>query len=435
MKLCINTLGSWLSSLSILPLIIGLCSCSQKEDQKTNSEPLKLKVVRFANLPYADHCYNVIGLSNGWFREAGIDLKITTAKVEEVVPGLDNGTFDAISVPPGMLFSAYDSSTNLCSFVFSDLFQGFALMAQSNQGLKGYSEFIKDGMNPTDAIAATARQLKGRTFAYPTETAVKPFIDRLLSIGGIARDDFKSLVLDDPLTVNAMRNKQADFQVGGVPSRITLQKEGFIPLISSIDLAKGAAASADSQELASILQNGWAVTKDYYLKEHATVLRLASVNYRIMSYMQSNRLDAIRIHMAYLSQITGQQFDAADGEVIYGSLDPFWTFDEQKEWFHNSGSPLYYAYINGAILKSFISDKVFKHAPPTVDDVIFADDTYRELEGLKTKTDEYFAKAGHMNLTPGAKEKLSVARQFYAGFNFYDAERLAKDALSEGVAK
>jgi hypothetical protein len=50
-----------------------------------------------------------------------------------------------------------------------------------------------------------------------------------------------------------MRNGQADFQVGGVPSRIVLEREGFKPIIMSNDLASAAKPSADSEELATIL--------------------------------------------------------------------------------------------------------------------------------------------------------------------------------------
>ncbi len=411
-------------------------SCSKQEPEKTGITPSQtLKVVRFANLPYADHTFSVIGLSNGWFKDVGIDLRITTIKAEEVIPGLANGAFDVASVPPGMLFSAYNSTTNLCSFVFSDLFQGYALMAQPRQGLKSYADFIEAGMNHSDAVAATVKQIEGKRFAYPSETAIKPFIDRLLTEGNLTRDNFKNLVLDDPLTVNTMRNKQADFQVGGVPSRITLQKEGFVALISSVDLAKGAKPSAESTELASILQNGWATTKKNYQENLPTLLRLAAVNYRIMAYMRSNRQEALRVHMRFLSQVTGQTFTTEDGKVIYDELNPFWTFEQQKEWFHNKNNSLFYAHVNGAILNSFIADNVFKGRPPTVEDVIYADDTYFELERLMVSAQEIFRNLDQKSLSPTATEKLTMAREHFDAYNFYDAERLAKEVLKEVTAQ
>jgi hypothetical protein len=229
-----------------------------------------------------------------------------------------------------------------------------------------------------------------------------------------------------------MRNKQADFQVGGVPSRITLQREGFKPLLSSIDLAKLARPSADSPELASVLQNGWATTKVFYQNDRATALRLASVNYRIMKFMQTDRKKAVQIHMAYLSRISGQSFTEADGQIIYEHLDPFVTFDEQRLWFHSEDSPLYYKYVNGSILKSFVDQGIYKNKPPTVEDVIFADDTYDELEKLQAESKDLFGKIEQGNATQmnqSMREKYEQAKHYFEIYDFFDSSRLAKEIL------
>lgn len=307
------------SALSLALFLLATLGACQRSCNSSR-QPNALQTVKFGMLPYGDHTYAIIGAKQDWFKEVGIDIQYQTIKVEEIVPYLKNGTMDVVSSPPGILISAHDNAPNLCSFVFGDLFQGYAILAQPDGGYKSYDEFVQGGMSPTDAARATAQQLRGKTFAYPTETAIKPFIDLVLEKGGLKRSDFKSLVLDDPLTVNAMRGKQAAFQVGGVPSRIALQREGFKPILTSIDLVKGATPSADSRELSSILQNGWATTKEYYQKEHETILRLASVNYRIMKLINTNPQQALAIHMPYLSEVSGQSFTEKDGMVIYSSL-------------------------------------------------------------------------------------------------------------------
>jgi NitT/TauT family transport system substrate-binding protein len=394
------------------------------------SDAIPVKTAKFANLPYADHTYSSIGVAKGWFKEVGIDLQADTIKIEDAVPSLESGAYDAVSVPPGVLFSAYDTAQDLCTFVFGDLFQGFAIMAQPGRGYKTYTDLRSAGLSHVDAIRTVIGQMKGRTFAYPTENAIKPFIDLALRQGGLTRHDVKSLVLDDPLAVNAMRNKQADFQVGGVPSRIALQKEGFVPILSSLDLAKAAKPSPDSKELASILQNGWAMKKERYRNDQPFALRLASVSFRIMKYMMTNRDDAVSIHMAYLSKVTGQKFTEEDGRIIYDYLDPFVTFEDQKPWFHDPANPLYYLNVNGANLNSFITDKIYKKTPPTVDDVIFADDTYRELERLKSASDALFDKLGNQS-SGSIGRRVAVAKRFYDAYDYYDAERLASAALRD----
>jgi len=418
--------------VTILVIMIGVFAWRSNDTPSATSattNKAELSVVTFGMLPYGDHTYAIIGAKQNWFREVGIDLDYRSIKVEEIVPLLKNRNLDVVSTPPGILFSAFDSAPDLVSFVFGDVFQGYAILSQPDLALSSYAEFRAAGAAPEDAIKQVVSQMRNKTFAFPSEAAIKPFIDLVLEKGGLQRSDINALVLDDPLTVNAMRNGQADFQVGGVPSRLVLEREGFKVLLSSIDFARMAEPSADSKELASILQNGWATTRKFYQERHDDVLRLASVNYRIIQEINDNPESALAIHMPYLSEVTGQQFTAADGKVIYDSLNPFITFEEQREWFHNTESPLYYAYVNGAILNTFISQGIYKGNPPSVEDVIFADDIYLELEKLKQEAanalQEIERKGGQALETGKYKE----AKYHFQIFNYLDAARLAKEAL------
>lgn len=386
--------------------------------------------VTFGMLPYGDHTYAIIGAQQGWFKDVGINLQYKTIKVEEIVPLLKNRSLDVVSSPPGILFAAFDSAPNLVSFVFGDLFQGYAMLGQPDEGFRSYSEFRESGLPPEAAVIKVVEQLRGRTFAYPAEAAIKPFIDLVLEKGGITRKDITSLVLDDPLTINAMRKKDADFQVGGVPSRIVLEREGFKVLLSSIDLALLAKPSAKAKELSSILQNGWATTREFYNDNHDDILRLASVNYRIMQFINDNPEAALAIHMPYLSKVSGQTFTIAEGKVIYSSLDPFVTFDDQQPWFNDTTNPLYYAYVNGAILNSFVSQGIYKSQIPTVDDVILADDVYRNLEELRASADTLFQEIEERGGKAAVSQNFLAAKKHYSIFNYLDAERLARKVIN-----
>jgi NitT/TauT family transport system substrate-binding protein len=414
--------------ISIIILLLMVVNCSiwiscRYADSKNDQG---LVTVRFANLPYADHTITSIGVEKGFFTDVGIDLQADTIKVEEAIPGLVNGKFDVISIPPGIIFSSYESASNIISFVFSDLFQGYALLAQPNKGYKSYTEFVSEGKNHSDAIAATIQQIKGKTFTYPPETAIKPFIDKLMTDGDISNTDYKSLVLDDPLTVASMRKKEADFQVGGVPSRIQLEKEGFVVLITSRNIAEGAKPSANSPELAAVLQNSWATTSEYYQKHPEIIQRLAGVNYRIIQFINEHEVEAASIHMAYLTKVTGQEFTQNDARVIYNSLDPFITFDEQKPWFYDVQSPFYYQHVNGAILNSFIKNGVFKDKTPSVDDVIYADDIYRELEALRSKVEEIITELATKTMSDPAVSMFKEAKEHLNAFNFNEALKLVE---------
>ncbi len=177
----------------LLALVAGGIWLARRDRGITDgAEEKGLVTVRFANLPYADHTITSIGAGKGFFKEAGIDLQLETIKVEEAIPSLVNGKFDVISAFRRELSSVVlDSASNVIAFVFSDLFQGYALMAQPNSGYKSYADFVSEGKSHSEAIVATMQQVRGKTFAYPAETAIRPFIDKLLADGSMSASDYK----------------------------------------------------------------------------------------------------------------------------------------------------------------------------------------------------------------------------------------------------
>jgi len=399
-------------------------SASQAKETK------QLQVVKFGMLPYGDHTQAIIGVKQGWFADVGIDLKPELIKIENGVSFLKNGTLDVCSLPLGLLYPAYDSASDLGTFVFCDLFQGFAIMAQPDKGYRSYQEFLADGMTSEQAFKAAIGQMRGKTFAYPSETAIKPFIDVALEKGGLTREDLTSLVQDDALTINAMRAKQADFQVGGAPSHIILQREGFKVIVSAIDLAKSATTES-SKELACVFPDGWSTTKQMYDQHRDTLLRLASVSFRINDFITKHPEEALAIHMPYLSKATGEKFTPEDGKIIYDSLDPFPTFSEQNAWFHDTNSPFYYKRINGVALQTFIDKGVFRGKIPTVDEFIYADNIYFDLEHLKAESEELFNKIESTGIAKQGDKApaFAEAKRQYEHFNYYDSARLARELL------
>jgi len=411
-------------------LLLGafLTGCGNNPQDQTSGT---VQTVRFGMLPYGDHSFAIIGVEKGWFKDVNIDLAYSPVKVDAIVPLLNNNQKDVISCPPGILFSSFDNASNLCSFVFSDLFQGYAILANPNQHFKSVEDFISEGQSYDKAVVSAIQQMKGKRFTYPSETAIKPFIDLVLQKGKLRRNQFKSIVLDDPLTVNTMRNGQADFQVGGVPSRLVLQKEGYKPIITSIVIAKYATPSDTSQALSSILQNSWVTSKTYFKDNYPTVLRLASVNYRIMKFINDHPEEAAKIHMAYLSKITGQSFDVQDGLVIYKDLDPFVTFEDQAKWFHDTKDPLYYKYVNGSILNNFVAQGIFKKKPPVVGDVIYADRVYFDLEKLRDSSIQFKTVLIKKGLDKQQSDLFKRANHFFEIYDYFDSKELFEKMLKQ----
>jgi ABC-type nitrate/sulfonate/bicarbonate transport system substrate-binding protein len=396
-----------------------------------------LTTVRFGMLPYGDHTYAIIGMEKGWFEEVGIRLDYQVIQPDQAIAFLKNGSLDIASGNPGLCFAAYQTMPGVGVFAVGSIFQGYAIMAQPGGNYRSYDELVAGGMKPPEAVQAAVAQLRGKVFAYPSEAAVKPFIDLVLEKGKLSRSEFKSLVLDDALTVNAMRNKQADFQMGGAPSRLVLQREGFKPILSSRDLAAAAKPSPDSRELSVLFPDGWMTTAEYFESHRDVILRLASVNFRIMRFMNDHRQEALELHMPFLSRVTGQSFTPVEGAIIYDSLDPFYTFEAQKAWYHDPESIYYYQNLNGAILNSFIAQGIYSQRKPTVEDAVYAAGVYVGLEGLQKEADILFAwieSSGITGRDERAASRLAEARKFYKAYNYLDAARLArKIAASAGL--
>ncbi|MDZ4850379.1 MAG: hypothetical protein SGI77_13925 [Pirellulaceae bacterium] len=392
-----------------------------------------LTTIRFGMLPYGDHTQAIIGVEKGWFKEVGIDLQHEVIKIENLVPFLSSGTLDVCSSPAGLLYPAYKAAPNLSVFVFADIFQGYAIVANPGLGCKSFSEFVGSGLTPDEAFKKTVSQLRGRTFAYPSEAAIKPFIDIVLQKGGVTREDFTSLVQDDALTINAMRNNSADFQVGGAPSRIVLQREGFKSIISSQDIAQYAKPSHLSQELGSVFPDGWATSRKRYENDLPTILRLASVCFRINDLIVNHPDEALRIHMPYLSKVTGESFTVESGKIIYNDLDPFYTFEQQNAWFHDEKNPYFYRHINGAGLQSFIDQGIYEDTPPDIETFILADDVYLKMEELKSESLNLIERIETENIANSIElqARLVTAKHHLEIYNYFDSHRIAEEIIRD----
>jgi hypothetical protein len=178
-----------------------------------------------------------------------------------------------------------------------------------------------------------------------------------------------------------MERGDADFQVGGAPSRITLQKAGFRPILSAVDMAHSAVPSPNSVALRAVFPDGWAARKDFISANIDLIVRIAAISFEINAFMQSNRAEAAAVHMAYLSKVTGQSFTTKDASIIYDQLDPFLTFEQQKKWFDDPSDPLNPKYVLGAQIASFTEQGLYKGRPvPTISDISVAKNIFQMIE-------------------------------------------------------
>jgi len=310
--------------------------------------------VAFGHEPYVDHTQGIIGITKGWFKDVGITITPEPngdVLSSEAFPGIMSaGKYDVISASSVLMLPAVKELLPFKSFVHGDMFQGYAIMAQPDAGYKSVQEFIAEGMEPLEALGEAVKQMTGKKFAYPAEAAIKGFILVALSKADMTLDDVNSIVAEDAKTSALMVAREADFQVGGVPSRITLESKGFKPIITSDNLAQYAEASADSKELTAIFQDGWLALDSWINENYDTMLRMSSVMFRITEFMNTNEDEALGIQLPFINSAAGTNITPEEGKVIYNSLDPFLTFEEQAVWYTDEESPLNYKYVTGAYI-------------------------------------------------------------------------------------
>lgn len=389
--------------------------------------------VRFAHLPYFDHSQAIIGLKQGWFKEAGItflpdDVGIVV-NTEDASGVFASGRVDVLSGGAGLFIPGVKTLPPIKQFFYGDIFQGFAIMAQPDGNYKSFEEFVAEGMSADDAYKATMEQMKGKRFAFPSEALIKGFIDLSLEKGGLTLEDVEAVgAPGDPANVALMQAGRSDFQVGGVPSRLTLEQAGFKPILTSGDLAANAQPTADSVELRAVFHDGWFASDEWLETNYDTALRIASVGFRINQFINDHPDEAAAIHTPFLNSIAGTSFEDSAAKIAYSGLDPFWTFEQQEGWILDKSNPLNGEYVIGAAIKVFEEGGLVPVGEVKWDQFTIVPRIYNDLLDYKAKTDELFVKFEASPPTGESAALLEQAKAFYAAFNFLDAYRFASAA-------
>ena len=406
------------------------------------AEPVIEEVtVKAVVLPYFDHSQASIGLANGYFEDVGITFApdgqgTMLSSADQAVPVVASGNHDIVSFVPQGFMPAVASIPKMVQFTIGDLFLGYALMAQPDAGYKSFKEYRAEGASSEDAFRMTVEQMRGKRFAFPAEAAIKGFIDLSLGKAGLTLEDMEVTVAPDANTTRLMEAGRADFQVGGVPSRLTLEVGGFNPILTSGDLANNAAPTADSDELRAVVYGGWHATEEWVKDNRDTALRLASVSFRINKLINDDPSAALAIHVPYLNSAAGTTFDVDTGRTVYSSLDPFLTFEMQKDVFDNPDNPLNVEYVTGSAVKLHEELGTWEEGNYTWEDFVVAHEVYHEMEALKAETEstvaEVKAALGGLDDEQRAMVEhwLSKAEEHYGYLNYLDAAAFAKHALA-----
>lgn len=387
--------------------------------------------VKFGMRPYADNTYFVVGMEKGWFKDVGIEitpapygLKTTEA---QWVSLLLNHQVDINSATCSALLPSYKTTDQLKCVGFAVTFYGAVMLANPKLGLKRLTDYMTPGATLKDGLAKALTPLAGKKVYVPASISEKVFVELPFKLAGLDFPDY--VTMEDPQMLLLAKSGRIDFlHPAGAPIAQTLLDAGWTPIYDIGQLVKVGPGGVDSPLEPLVFNNGWAATADYIDGHKTTMLRFASVVFRIFDALKKDP-SLYAVYTPYLNSVAGTSLDADGVKRTVLNLDPFVTFDEQAKYFINKDGAEYYGNSMGALIKSLESTKSIPTGI-TADAVEWAAPMYLELLDYKNKTDALFEKANAAAPTGDKKALLDKAKQYYSWFDYLDAYRAASAAVA-----
>lgn len=398
--------------------------------------------LRFGNGIALDHSAAVIGMQQKWFAELGITIE--PSPYGSAVPNdqraaiLSAGAADVIDAGDYAVVPMLKQLPNLRAFTYFDVFLGNAVVGQPGTSLKTHAELVADGTSPTDAVRRTARQLKGKRWAYLAGAYTKQFVDLVLAAGGLRESDLELIPVADNNVVDLMLSNHADVSTTSAQARITLENKGFKVLLPFDELYRTAKPSTRSPELRAVNLAGWVTTKEFADQNHDLILRLFGLQYRITDMIRERRQAALEIQVPYLNSIAGSSITTADGAALYEDIHPVLAIGDLDRIVNDRKYPLYYEWQLGAKIAGYVEQGLYEDDQVKPADVSLVPALYKEMVGLRTRAEadiratEPLLAAGGMDT---ATKALSTAKEHLSRFNYLDAARFAAFARTTAEKK
>jgi ABC-type nitrate/sulfonate/bicarbonate transport system substrate-binding protein len=388
--------------------------------------------VSFGMRPYADNTFYVIGMEKGWYKDVGITITpepygLKTTE-NQWVSLLLNRQVDINSATCSNLLTSYKSTDQLKCVGFAVTFSGSVMFANPKLGLKKLGDYMTPGVSLKEGLADALKPLLGKTVYIPTSISEKEFTEVPFKLAGLDLPNY--VTMDDAQMLLLAKSGRLDFMhPAGAPIAQTLLDAGWTPIYDSAQLLKFGPGGIDSPFEPLVFNNGWAATADYVNGHKTTMLRFASVAFRIFDALKKDP-SLFGAYAPYLNSVAGTSLDADGVRRTVEHLDPFVPFDEQTKYFVDKNASEYFGNSMGALIKSFEASGTIPKGI-TAEEVVWAAPMYEELVGYKKKSEALFETAKTATLSADKQALLAKAQQFYDWDDFLDSYRLAEAALAK----
>jgi len=397
----------------------------------TDADPQIPEVdVKLAQAPFWDHSTEQIGIEMGYFADAGLTVQPepsgTVIGMDQVAPQLLTGEIEVGTMVPQIWVASLDQGVTSRVFTSRDIMMGHAFLANPDLGFKSVGEFMEDGDSWDEAVTEAMGQLKGLEVYVSDEASPRSFRQIALDSAGMTEQDYVSSIMDDETMQQlALSGRAQVVSPASGPNIVTLISQGWVPVISTRDIVE----NGDAEQLLTVIVNtGLAAEISWLEANPETAMRLAGVSYRVLDLKKNDPVAAAEIQIPFINSIAGTSFTLEDAEILDNRIDPFYTFDEQSEFFEDEDSPFYWSKPLEATIEMMRKDGLVTGEDWEASDVSWADSTWLTLKSLKEKSEEIIAELDAAELSGKAADQLAQAKEFVEARNYLDAYRFANAA-------
>lgn len=392
--------------------------------------------VRLGMRPVANDLIFVAGINLGYFDDVGITITPEPhgrkVMFDQTIPLLVTKEVDLQAWYPPDGIAALDTLKTVRFIGLANLFQGFAILGHPDSGAKTVNEFMAEGMAFEDAMKATMGQLKGASFVTAPNIDNRIFLDTVFGLGGLNMTDDTELVLTpDPNALQLASNGQVKFMSpDGAPFTAQLEGDGWIPLVTPVDVLTHMPAGPGSPTAALVGTPGVAADAEWIKENPETVLRFLSVMFRIIRDEKADPETILGSMLDYVNAFAGTSLDLAGLQLTIEALSPLSDFEFQRNYCENVNSALYYRTAFDAAVAFNKEKGVLRGDTYDADDLIWACDAYADLVELKDASDALLTELSVATLSAEQSALIATAKSHYENFNYLDSYRMLMAAKS-----
>jgi NitT/TauT family transport system substrate-binding protein len=297
----------------------GCGGSSEKSSDTTKSTAVEMQKVTMGLTPTQDFVSMIVGVKKGWYEDVGIKLVNKQVEFGNVSTILASGAVNITNGCDTSIVSQHDNFPEERMVLPMYFFEGSALMARPNSGLKPISYFLKqNGGDRAQALRDTAAQLKGKTIVTTKSTDMETAAILALEAAGLnPNTDVKWLDLNPAQGLAAFLSGSGDIYIGDMPGRLRSTQEGNIPILTAFDLLpKGE------------IYCGYMTTAKYAEEHPDIIAKIAKVWYQEQAYIvaPSSGIDGFKIITDYMNQQTGGNLSPEElRDTVWNKLEYFPT--------------------------------------------------------------------------------------------------------------